>query len=418
MQRDAAAALLANLVMIALPIAVLLAFGRRHGVAIAALTAFAARVLRGWQVQVNGDFSDGIQYDSFAVTLARYWADAGPDPGAWVGKDGFPAILAGVYSVVGHAPEIGYLLNAFAGGLSVLVIAAATAQMGWGRAVRPAAWIVALWPAGIAYGGMLLREASVSLLLAVGLWGAVRLYKMKVGSGIAAIAAAGLAMVFMRGALAFLVLIGMPLAAVLASTLRGKVSAPRMAVGAAVTGFAVIALGRLSDYFADSRLFQYRPEVTLAQNVGASSFGEAGVGTAALDQSVGGHLARIPLTALGPLPWQVTNVQLAQAAVDAALWVLVWAAAIYGIASLARKAEALLFVLPQVALIVALSTSASNFGLIIRLRGQGIVLVAPLAAIGIVHLIDRHRARRAAREGGGGAGGPTAIGQHPRGIRT
>ena len=277
MLHDPLASSLAMLVVGGLSVAMFLTFGRRHGVVLIATLAFAVRVLRGIQVQVTGDVSDGISYDAFGVALSRFWSDTGPDPGTWLGKDGFPALLGVIYTNVGHAPEVGYLLNAFAGGLAVLVVAATTAQMGWLTAVRPAAWIVALWPIGIVWGGMLLRESIVTLLLAVGLWGAVRLYKLHVASGTVAILGAGVAMIFMRGGLAFLLLVGMPLVAVVVTNVRGRASPGRWLLAIGAGAVAVLAISVLSGYFEGGRYFEYRAEVSQEQNSGTSSFSESGM---------------------------------------------------------------------------------------------------------------------------------------------
>ena len=197
--RDPSAALLAVILLVTVSFGVLVMLGRVHGVAIIACLAFALRALRGVDVQLSGYASDAAQYDYFGQELARYWQHVGPDPGAWLGKDGFPTVLAIIYTILGHAPEVGYLVNALAGGLTVLVVAAIVAQMGWLPAIKPAAWLVALWPVGVLWGGLLLREAIVTLLLAVGLWGTVRLYKQHYLPGIAAVLAAGILMVPMRG---------------------------------------------------------------------------------------------------------------------------------------------------------------------------------------------------------------------------
>ena len=391
MESNPSAGLLANILLVLVSLAVLFILSRKNGLALAAFTAYSVRAVRGLQVQIEGDISDGLWYDRFAVDLVRYWRDQGADPGTWLGKDGFPALLATIYSTIGYSPSTGYLINALAGGLAVLVVGATTAQMGWFDAIKPSAWLVAVWPVGIVWGGMLLREAIVGLLLAVGVWGSVRLYKLQIASGAAAILGAGVAMIFMRGGLSFLILIGMPLTAALVTNLKHKTSPSRWIVALMASGIAILALSWLSDYFAGGQYFQYRVEVSAEQNAGTSSFAQAGLGAGAVDQSLLGHALRVPITALGPFPWQVTNLSLAIAAFDAALWIAVWGLAIYATRTLRPRAEGLLFMIPAFALIVALAANSANFGLIIRLRGQGIVLMAPLAALGFV-LWRRQRA--------------------------
>lgn len=381
--------------VLAIGIVLIVMAGRKRGIVSIALIALGLRGARGVQSLFTGEIDDAAAYDNFARSLVNYWQSNGPDPGAWLGKDGFPAILATIYSYLGHAPEAGYAINAVAGGLSVVVVAATTAQMGWDSAVRPAAWIVALWPVGVVWGGALLRESIVTLLLAVGLWGTVRLYRLHVGSGALAIAAAGLAMMFMRGGLAFLILIGMPLVAAIATNLRNTATASRWALGAGVIVIAIVAFNVLNGYFAEGRFFEYRPEVSLDQNSGTSSFAAAGLGKTAVNQSLAAHMMRVPIAAIGPLPWNVTNLSLLQAFLDGVLWLIVWISAIFATIKLAKRADALLFALPILSLVVAIATNASNFGLIVRLRGQGIVLIAPLAALGFVYWRERRTRKRA-----------------------
>jgi hypothetical protein len=397
-ERDPSAALLAVLLLICFSFAILMFLGRIHGVVLIACIAFAARALRGVDVQMSGYASDAAEYDYFGQELARYWQQMGPDPGSWLGKDGFPTILAVIYTLIGHAPEVGYLVNALAGGLTVLVVAAICYQMGWYPAIKPAAWLVALWPVGVLWGGLLLREAIVGLLLGVGLWGTVRIYKQYYLSGAAAIIGSGLLMIPMRGGLAFLVIIGMPVTAAIAANVRVRLSVTTILFGIVAAGFTFVALQFLAEYFDGSRYFEYRADVSQEQNTGNSSFAQAGLGSGAVDPSLSGHALRSILTAFGPFPWQLTNPSLALAGIDAFLWLGIWTLCIYAVRKLKVRADAALFILPTAALLVYLAANSSNFGLIIRLRGLAIVLVAPLAALGWV-VWRRSRAEKKAMKG-------------------
>lgn len=398
MARDPSAALLAVILLICFSFAILIFLGRVHGIVLIACLAFAFRAIRGVDVQLSGYASDAAEYDYFGQELARYWQHMGPDPGSWLGKDGFPTLLAIIYTLIGHAPEVGYLVNALAGGLTVLVAAAICYQMGWYPAIKPAAWIVALWPVGVLWGGLLLREAIVGLLLGVGLWGTVRIYKQHYLSGAAAIIGSGLVMIPMRGGLAFLIIIGMPVTAAIAANVRVRLSVSTVLLGIVAAGFTFVALQLLAQYFDGSRYFEYRADVSQEQNTGNSSFAQAGLGSGAVDPSLTGHAIRSVLTAFGPFPWQLTNPSLALAGIDAFLWLGIWALCIIATKRLKQRAEAVLFILPTAALIVYLAANSSNFGLIIRLRGLAIVLVAPLAALGWV-IWRQRRAEKKAKKG-------------------
>jgi hypothetical protein len=201
----------------------------------------------------------------------------------------------------------------------------------------------------------------------------------------------------MRGGLAFLVLIGMPLTAAAAINLRFKLRPSTIFFAIVATAVTFVMLSYLSQYFEGSRYFEYRTDVSVEQNSGNSSFAQAGLGEGAVSQSLSGHALRVPLTAFGPLPWQVTNPSLLLAGIDALLWIGIWALCFVATRRLRERSEAALFIVPTAALIVYLATNASNFGLIIRLRGLGIVIVAPLAALGWVILRNQNREKREAK---------------------
>ncbi len=396
MARDPWSAQLGAALVVVLAAILLAALGKRHGIILACYVAFAGRALRGIDVINSGYLTDAIQYDEYALGLVRYWQGVGSMPSFAEGKEGFPTILAGIYYVLGYAPEVGYMINALAGGLTVVVIAAVTAEMGWHRAIRPAAWLIAIWPVGILYGGLLIRESIVGLLLAMAMWGAVRLYRGKVISGALLIIATGLVMIPMRGGLAFLVLVGLPLTLIAVSYVhfRSKLTA---FVGAVIgAGFALGALVFLGSTFESSNFFEYNASVVNALNTGTASFGNAGIGGTATSSTFTGHLLRIPFTALGPFPWQLRNTGLLLAFVDALLWMGAWALAIYAAVRSRRWSQSLLFLVPTAALMVYLAAISTNFGLIIRLRGVGIAMLAPLVAQGYV-LFRQARAERRER---------------------
>lgn len=106
--RDPVAAAVAALTLIVITPALFVILGRRLGVVGIALIAFGLRAARGLYALSGGPVDDALGYDIFGQRLALFWQGMGPDPGTWVGKDGFPALLGGVYYVIGHAPEVGY----------------------------------------------------------------------------------------------------------------------------------------------------------------------------------------------------------------------------------------------------------------------------------------------------------------------
>jgi hypothetical protein len=248
------------------------------------------------------------------------------------------------------------------------------------------------------WGTLLLREAIITLLLALALLGAVRLRTGRFANGTLIIVVTGLLMTYMRGGMAIVILVLMPLLVGLSTFMtRDNGSGKRKGISGLAMGLAValLAVPYLVQRFAGTRVFDSERQAVVADalNRGATSFASAGVDPNSL-----------PMAALqiltGPWPWAWRNLALLAAGFDALLWVGLYLLAYVG--SRQEKSNGwavLLLLVPPVALALYLAQTGTNFGLIMRMRGMNIPFIVPLAALGWAHVAARISARRTKGEG-------------------
>ena len=361
---------------------------RLVGVFVPVLTALVFRLVYGLQGSyLGGTQPDALGYDEMARDIVAAWNGDAESPALPYGKEGWPYILAILYRVSGYAPSLGIIVNAFAGALTVVVVAAVCEQLGWTEAKVPAAWLVVLWPVLALWGPQLLREAIVALLLALALLGAVILRKGRAALGGGIIILAGVPMIWMRGGLSFLILIGFP---VLVSL---SLAFSRANTSSALKGF-ILALSTvafatfaLSDIFADATYFdsQFAEAAAADLDTGGTGFSAAGVAR-------GNWLLNLMNTAIGPLPMYWRSFGLAVAGIDALLWIAMWVLVAYAILKARTNRWGLLLCTgPVIALLLQVSQSATNFGYITRVRGLGLPLLAPVVGLSIAYLIAAKR---------------------------
>lgn len=340
------------------------------------------------------DGNDGISFSQAAEALATSWDGLGQQPTLPAGKEGWPYILATAYHLFGYSPELGIILNVLAGSLTVVVVSQFCREMQWESARLPSAWLTALWPVAFFWGPLLLREAIVTLLLSLALLGGAFLRTRSIASGVCVIAASGMSMIWMREGLSLLILIGIPVV-VAVSYLIGRPNASSslrfLLLGSLVVLLAVPVLGQRlegSSYFDDAR----RQTVAQALDSGSTGFSQSGV-------LHGNAVSDILNTAIGPLPFAWKSPGLIAAGIDGLLWLSLWGFALYGWRHLrTNRWGAFLCLLPLSAIVIYLSGSSTNFGLIMRMRGMGLPFAAPIAGYGIAHLLAGRKKRPDNRE--------------------
>lgn len=128
--------------------------------------SFALRLCAVWGVGEAGGllFPDERSYDGLARGLletGRYGSDG--ERAAWPPL--YPAFLAGLYALFGVSPLAARLAQAFLGTATAWLTWRAARSLGGPRAAFWGALLVALWPHGAAYTGLLLTETLATFLL-------------------------------------------------------------------------------------------------------------------------------------------------------------------------------------------------------------------------------------------------------------
>lgn len=150
------------------------------GLIVAAAMGLRARVLAPTMTSLGAHFTvavflymrlglwapDAQLYDRLGVLYKSAWFDHGQQQITMTpGKEGFPSVLGLTYGIFGHVPFLGIMLNVIACALLVPVLATTAARLDLNS--RATAWVAAVFPPGLLWGSLLLREAFSWLSLAV-----------------------------------------------------------------------------------------------------------------------------------------------------------------------------------------------------------------------------------------------------------
>lgn len=379
-------------------------FASRLGVISAALSAVVLRIAVGaWILETGGlGRSDAGFYDMLGRQLAIAWQGLGDAPTIPGDRLGWPALLAVEYTAFGHVPLAGVLVNALAAGLCVCLVASVAGQIGGRRAQRPAAWLMALWPSGVVWGSLLVRESLVMLCLALACWAVVKMDAGFVRKGLLALVASAFGLALLRLGLVGYVLVGLPAILLVWRRVGHRiVRRPSVArYGVMVVASAALAMLALQlatrGGFGGVALSEERvATVSEALDTGATGFGQAGV---AAITGIGSLLIRPLLILVGPFPWQASSPALLIAALEGLGWAALWMFAFRGLGVAARRRAGEVLLIGAVLLAAYLALVATNFGLIVRLRALLLPAVIPAAAIAIAHVSPRLGVHARSRE--------------------
>ena len=381
---------LASSLVVALTLACLWPAMNRLGIVAPVLCAMSLRLFFGFSTHfgvLGSPTSDTRTYDRLALDVSTAWESDITPPGLIAGKEGWVIVLASIYRVIGHAPEVGIALNAGVGAATVLITAATSQTLGWGSSRRVAAWCMALWPVGVFWGPQLLREAIVTFLVALAVLGIALIGARRTLVGTLLLMLSGSAMIWMRGGLAYFILVVMPTTYAVARLLirsgdrrRWQTVLPTMLL---LTGVLTAGLELLSSGYTFS-VDRIQAATSLA-NTGSTSFSAAGVPTE------NDALALVNV-AVGPLPFSWRNFGLLIAGLDGVLWATLWIFAVWGYrASSVNRWAPVTFLSSLVALLAFLSLTTANFGTIMRYRSVGVPLLIPVAAVGLHWWLTRNK---------------------------
>lgn len=351
------------------------------------LIVFMAYVLIGLGLAAAaGPFAfatDGPVYDSQAMGVAT---DIGIVPGETQteplhpGKAGYPVLLGAIYAVTGRMPLAGILINCIFVGATVATILGA-AQVAYGRARQiPVVVLFLVSPTFLTLGPAVMREAlcwlGVSLLVFV----SVQLWHRRLnGVSLFCLAGSISILVSVRTTLFVLMLLSVVIAFCIAIVWRQMGLTGLwflLAFGAlsllvlgdpliGILGFDFSSIMMTRDYLARS--------ATTGFSISAgplSAFGGAGL-----------LLASLPTVVFGPFPWQMGPEPVwAWVALNAVSWWVAIILALRNQVARLRPGITVLLMSSAVGLLLGLSLTMTNFGIVARLRAIPLVIILVIVA--------------------------------------
>lgn len=297
---------------------------------------------------------DAVLYDE----QARQYASHGHVYLNAAGKDGWPRLLGWLYVHVSPTPLLGLVVNASLAAMTLCFVAAAAHEL-TPQARTPSVWMLMICPGYWYWGVLLLREPSSWLLISVIGWGSLRLIRSPAEARAWAVIVTGTAgLLWIRGPLALIVGIG---ALTGLAVSRGR----RFGKIVGVACFAVLSYFLLGSKIRDVTQFG-TPQIDLSRSALESS--RSGF--------TGSVLSTVPRVLVGPYPteWLPLGVKV----VPDVLYTLV--ITVFAIIAFRGYRRAIVLVTPAIGLVAALAIGSGNYGTMIRLRAEVMILLIPLAA--------------------------------------
>ena len=348
--------------------------------------------------------NDAVAYDTGGIQIAqRLGGDTTVTVQTSSGKEGWVWALGYIYHWFGHQPVLGLILNAGFASAVVPVVGLACVELGWRFAATRAMWIVGFAPPLFIWSTFLLREAAVNLTVSVVLAASAAYLRTRRLRWLILPAFADLLLVWLRGPVSVIVLVGVVLGLVLAGRLgAGRIRPSYAVLFAALAIIAVPVSLKLFGTFNASLETINQSRAALARSA-SSSFGAVS-SSSSLSGSVVLAIRQLPDAALGPFPWQwggglggMLN------AIDALTW-LVFAR--FGVRAwrlgIVRRGR-WICACPAGLLLLAIALTSGNYGTLVRIRAMALPLLASLIAAGMV------RPRTAVESAVEAGGPPTAL---------
>jgi hypothetical protein len=328
--------------------------------------------------------NDAIGYDQTAVEIARR---AGGDASATVqtssGKEGWVWTLGYIYHWFGHQPILGLILNAALAAAVVPVVGLACDRLGWTFAASRAMWIVGFAPPLFIWSSFLLREPAINLTASVAFAACTLYLSTRRYRWLMLAAAADLLLVWLRGPVAVILLVGLILGVVLVGHLGASRIHPARAI--AVVAVAVVAVPlalKLLGTFNASLANINQSRVALARSA-TTSFGTVSSSSTILG-SAWLSIKQLPLAALGPFPWQWSGgFGGLLTAADALTWLAFSWFGIRAWRSQVVRRGRWMCVAPAGVLLLSIALISGNYGTLVRIRAMALPLLASLIAVGM-----------------------------------
>jgi len=330
--------------------------------------------------------SDGLTYHALAIDLLGYWGGDLPSPNISPGKEGFYYLLACLYWVLGAHTAAGLAVNAVMSAAIVPVVSDLTWRLFGREAAARAVPLMVLLPGVFIWTSQLLKEAAVLLLIAIAANAAVRMNE-RFGVGALAMGTGSMALLLtFRGPVGLVVAAGHVL---------GIAFGRRQVVAGISTGLSalgliavlVLALGLGYSGLQSAAGSDLAQANLVRQDLAQSA--NTGFGTDADISTAKGALSYLPSGllsfGLGPFPWQLQGLGQLSMVPDVLVWWYLLPHLWRGLRSGARMVgrRILVLVFPAMLTTVLLALVVSNFGTVVRERGQVVVLLVPFIALGL-----------------------------------
>jgi len=345
------------------------------------VTGFLAHITIGlilWNSR-NINIGDARGFVTYGRRYADYLNGNPLKPLLVNGKEGWPKLLGHIFRLFGYVPEVAIYLNALFLCLAAVFVHLACQELSIHTEKPVAALLILYVPASIYWGSLPGREPLCWLFISMMVYSASRLVKKIDAVPILVLAFATIGMFPIRGSIA-LGLLGTFVASIGLSSSIGRIGV----VERRVLAFLVVAIA------APPALHRVN-----TQALGGSSAGElkvllsdansSFVSEGEVSQSVLSFstLKSIPNVTLGPLPWE-WRPSLFLAIIDAIFWALLWYTIYQGVKRTKRFDVFKLYVFPAAIMIVTMAATLGNYGIVMRMRGLMIPILAPMVALAFI----------------------------------
>jgi len=295
------------------------------------------------------------------------------------GKDGWPKLLGNLFHLFGYVQELGIYVNALATILAAVFMHLACKKINIDTTIPYAVYLIVFCPASLYWGSLPGREPINWLCIAVMAYATAQLSIRLSIAPILWMTLATFALFPVRGSIALALagtyIIGLVIAGNADRSHRVLARFVTIAAGALVIPQAI---NQINNQGLHGRsLAQIRTSLSVA-NSNFTNPDEVSSGLFSLTT-----LKSIPRIMLGPLPWEFKP-SLFLAIIDAIFWWGLWYIAYTGIRDSKRYDILKLYIVPTFILIITGASALTNYGIVLRLRGLMIPVIAPIIALGLV----------------------------------
>lgn len=327
--------------------------------------------------------ADGPQYDLQAFQFAQSLKGESVEVQFAGGKEGWPVVLGLVYFLFGRVTFVGIIISCIAVAISAIFVSG-SAELLAGRFSERALYMwYFLTPLILLLGPSLMREALCWMAVSMVSYGVIARSSGHTRGLLVALLGA-LILGAVRTSLAVLVIAGLAVSWVCLILISRKMYYVLAAIAIAVAALASIllspTLGALDSAEASLQ----------ANRLYLSAEATTGFSTSVLGTGVGGFLVVVmevfPRVLLGPFPWEL-GIPWEAGESMVWLWVLsnslIWLALLWVVLRkrrLLKHRRAAALILGATAIVMlGMSLSLTNYGIIVRMRGTPMIMLLPLA---------------------------------------